>query len=59
MDNQRMLKFCEQLDGISAMEWKKLKLIVDQLFSQKTRELERELKLSAEDAEETIRQQFG
>lgn len=54
-----MLKYCEQLDGISAMEWKKLKLIVDQLFSQKTRELERELKLSAEDAEETIRQQFG
>ncbi len=59
MDNQRMIELCTRLDGITAMEWRKLKFTVDQLFLQRKREFERELKLSVEDVEETIRQQFG
>ena len=54
-----MIELCTRLDGITAMEWRKLKFTVDQLFLQRKREFERELKLSVEDVEETIRQQFG
>jgi hypothetical protein len=59
MDNQRMLELCKSLDGMSALEWKKLRYIIDTHFHNKTRELEPQLKLSTNDVEKTIHLQFG
>lgn len=58
----RILVFANALQGISYLEWIKLKMAVDRNFDTKIRELEKEIQLS--DADQAIiatiiRSQFG
>lgn len=50
MNNDKITELIKQLDGISYSEWFKLNYLVETYFSQKKHELEREIKLSSENA---------
>lgn len=57
MDKLKVLSTIEQLNGLSFLEWYKIKFVVDDLFNKKKREFEQELKLSDMDIQ-TIHEQF-
>ena len=60
MDKSVLLEKANALDGISLADWKHLKLIVDESFQKKERELETALKLScAEDVKAAIQSLLG
>ncbi|MCI8409526.1 MAG: hypothetical protein HFJ09_09720 [Lachnospiraceae bacterium] len=53
-------KYAKNLEGITYLEWIKLKTIVDELFNLKKRELENDIQLSdANEITEAIHRQFG
>lgn len=57
--NENILEKLKMLDGITLIEWKKLRYIIDTSFKQKESELERSLKLTFEETEKVTHQQFG
>ncbi len=57
MDKIKILSITKQLNGLSFLEWYKIKVVIDDLFNKKKRELEQELKLSDVDIQ-TIHEQF-
>lgn len=53
-------KYAKNLEGITYLEWIKLKTAVDELFNLKRRELENDIQLSdANEITEAIHRQFG
>ena len=57
---ERVQQIVRELDGISYPEWITLSGLMEGYFHRKQRELERELKLSADDdMEEVMRSRFG
>lgn len=53
-------KYAKNLEGITYLEWIKLKTTVDELFNLKKRELENDIQLSdANEITEAIHRQFG
>lgn len=60
MEDKRLMDWVQKLENISPVEWLRLKMVIDDYFCIKTRELERQLKLSDDDAvEQVIRSRFG
>lgn len=52
-------KYAKHLEGITYIEWLKLKIAVDELFNSKRRELENNIQLSdANEITEAIHPQF-
>ena len=57
---EHVKELVQKLDGISYPEWITLSGLMEGYFHRKQRELERELKLSADDdMEEVMRSRFG
>lgn len=50
MNNDKVMELVKQLDGISYSEWRKIDYIVGTHFSRQKEKLEREIKLSSENA---------
>jgi len=50
LNNDKVIELIKQLDGISYSEWQKTYYIVETHFSQQKKKLEREIKLSSENA---------
>ncbi len=50
MNNDKVIELVKQLDGISYLEWQKIHYIVETHFSRQKGKLEREIKLSSENA---------
>lgn len=60
VDYDKITEAVKALVGLSYFDWLKLRNAVDNEFSKKEREFERELKLSADDdIAKAIREQFG
>lgn len=60
VDYDKITEAAKALVGLSCFDWLKLRNAVDNEFSKKEREFERELKLSADDdIAKAIREQFG
>lgn len=60
VDYDKITEAAKALVGLSYFDWLKLRSAVDNEFSKKEREFERELKLSADnDIAKAIREQFG
>ena len=60
LDNNQLMEKIKSLDGISGVDWLKIKTAIDESFKRKTKEFERQLKLSCDsDVEPAIRSLFG
>lgn len=58
MDKQKIASILEQLNGLSSVEWFKIKYLVDNSFDKKQREFEDGLKLSDSDIQKIIHELF-
>ena len=56
---QELLEKVKGLEGLSFNDWERIKRIVDTMFRKKEKEFEKNLKLSSDNAETVIREQFG
>lgn len=57
--NKNKIEFIlKQFDGLSSIEWAKIKYLIDNSFNKKQREFEDNLKLSDSDIQNVIRELF-